>query len=382
MEEQTSPIQLPFHSAPPPYPETEYTPVAEDNVVSMPIQSTMTEDECRLNPAAKRKQRSSPKGKIPAARASKKALKAVRHSQSPLPYPYADELKRFEEHATRINQILADRAHKDDRITQKAAIAESNSDLIAHPQPILEALTQPTPWQVVQPPRQNQPVTNQPIKNQWQSPTPIEEQPVEGLNLQPGSIYQRLHELGLYVNETEIRASVSDKLSGSNPVQLQQSSMPNAETCQISSSFYPLTPATPSQIPQTEPFPNPNRGTAANRFPHDRYHSRFVSSPMKLRRYLRDWRRWLYERRSLELPRQQIERLSDAALWIATFAIVRVASRYVLAVFPMLSPIVLGVMLAPAIAAIYLIVCAPKAGWVFYYRLFLIMVGFLIGGKL
>jgi hypothetical protein len=384
MEEQISPIQLPFDhlSTAPPFPENKYASADEDIGMPMSIQTTIAEDERRPRTAAKRKQRSTTQGNTRATMGSKKAPKTVRQNQAAAPYQYADELKRFEEYAKRINQILVDRANKE-------AIADSRSDAIAYPQPTPKVSTQPTPtqptqWQVVQPPDRNQPIKNMPIKNQWQAPTPIEEQTVEGLKLQPGSIHQRLHELGLYLNEADSRVPVSDNFRGSNPgnsAQLQHPSLQNAEAYQISS-FYSPTQPTPLQIPQTDPFSHHSRGTAANRFPRDRSHSRSVFLPITLHRSLRELRGRVRDGMSLELPRKPIDRLSDAALWIATFAIVRVASRYVLTVFPMLAPIFLGAMLAPAIAAVCLIVCVPKAGWIAYYRLFLIMVGFLVGGKL
>jgi hypothetical protein len=90
------------------------------------------------------------------------------------------------------------------------------------------------------------------------------------------------------------------------------------------------------------------------------------------------WRGWRY----IELPRKPADRLGDAVLWVAAAAILRVASRYMLLSMPMLSPVFTVLMLAPAGLALYLAFCAPKTGWVPIYRLFLVMIGLLLGGKL
>jgi hypothetical protein len=76
-----------------------------------------------------------------------------------------------------------------------------------------------------------------------------------------------------------------------------------------------------------------------------------------------------------------MEWISDAALWIAVAAAVRVGAKLIVQVMPALSPIVLILMLAPAIAAVILAIFVPRVGWVSLYRLFLVMLGLLLGGR-
>lgn len=357
----------------------------------MPIQNPITEDECRPHTASKRKQRGETGGKTRATPGSKKTFKTVRQSQPTLQHPYSDELQRLEAHAKRINQILAEQSNK-------SAIRETNPTEIAD-----TSLPHSTDYRTI--PEASTPATKQiaqesphaqPVKNQWHSPTPVEEQTIETSASQEHSIHQRLVELGLHLNEAGALISVSRMPSpsenGNHARGQSPAPQPPAPTSPINHSPTQAWEAAPSELWDEEPSypaktgyaPSRDRGIAANRdLPRDRSRSRsFPVSITTLRRYFREWRGYLYNWRSLELPRQPIDRISDAALWIAASAIVRVASRYVLAAFPILSPLFLILMLSPAIAAVYLVFCVPKAGWVSYYRLFLTMVGFLIGGKL
>ncbi|PZV18464.1 MAG: hypothetical protein DCF22_01720 [Leptolyngbya sp.] len=406
MEEQKPRIQssLPFHH---PLARQLYSdeygsaPIEEDsNVVPMPIQNTITEDERLSYTASKRKQRSATEGKTRAATGSKKPFKTVRQSQSTPPYQYADELKRLEDHAKRLHQILADRASKDAIYEPSATLSTGIPPGSANSSPA-NLTTQPATQSAASTPLVERQVNQQlppiqPIKNQWQSPTSIAEQEVESLTFQKGSIQQRLHELGLHLNEagsliasSEVpRASeTANRLHGQSSI-LQpsvpiSSPLSHSPTQAWNGSPRELRDGEPSQTPKTECAPTWNKSVAANQnLLRDRPRSHSSSPPITLRRYLRELRGRLRDGRSLELPRQPINRIGDAALWIATAAIVRVASRYVIAAFPLLSPIFLMLTLAPAISAVYLVFCAPKAGWLPYYRLFLMMIGFLVGGKL
>ena len=93
--------------------------------------------------------------------------------------------------------------------------------------------------------------------------------------------------------------------------------------------------------------------------------------------FMRRLRIWQF----LELPSKPIDRLGNAAVWIAASVVFRVGSRYLLSAFPVLSPVFTLLMLAPAVLAVFLAVFVPKTGWVPFYRLFLIMLGLFIGGK-
>jgi hypothetical protein len=82
------------------------------------------------------------------------------------------------------------------------------------------------------------------------------------------------------------------------------------------------------------------------------------------------------------MPQKPLDRLGDAALWIAIAAVVRVSTRWLLTAHPVLTPAIVLLMLAPVAIALYLSVCEPKAGFVPIYRLFLILLGLLLGGRL
>ena len=201
MEEQKPRIQSsqPLHHplAWQPYSENENEPgsLEDDKVVPMQIQNTIAEDELRPHTTSKRKPPSATEGKTRAATGSKKTFKTVRQTQS-MQHQYADELQRLEDHAKRLNQIIAEQSNKNAiRETIPAAIADASLPDSAPPT-TPKALTPPSERQIAQ----RSPHT-QPIKNQWQSPTPVQEQPIEALKSHEHSIHQRLVELGLYLNE-------------------------------------------------------------------------------------------------------------------------------------------------------------------------------------
>ncbi|HEY9752338.1 MAG TPA: hypothetical protein V6C46_05275 [Coleofasciculaceae cyanobacterium] len=84
----------------------------------------------------------------------------------------------------------------------------------------------------------------------------------------------------------------------------------------------------------------------------------------------------------LQVPAQPIDRLGDAMLWAALAAVVRVGGKLLTAAHPVFGPLALLLMIAPAAIALFLACSAPRAGVISFYRLFLIMLGFVIGGKL
>lgn len=81
------------------------------------------------------------------------------------------------------------------------------------------------------------------------------------------------------------------------------------------------------------------------------------------------------------IPQKPMDRLGDALLWVVISAVVRVGSRFLIATFPAYSALFICLMLAPAAVAVYLAVFVPNSGFVSVYRLFLIMLGLLIGGR-
>ena len=84
----------------------------------------------------------------------------------------------------------------------------------------------------------------------------------------------------------------------------------------------------------------------------------------------------------LQLPQRPVDRGVDAVIWIVLAALGRVVVRLLLAVFPALSPLAIGLMAIPAAIGLFLLLFVPKAGYLPVYRLFLITLGLLLGGKL
>lgn len=84
----------------------------------------------------------------------------------------------------------------------------------------------------------------------------------------------------------------------------------------------------------------------------------------------------------LQVPAKPIDRVGDAMLWAVLAAVVRVGGKLLTAAHPVFGPLALLLMIAPAAIALFLACSAPRAGVISFYRLFLIMLGFVIGGKL
>ncbi len=87
-------------------------------------------------------------------------------------------------------------------------------------------------------------------------------------------------------------------------------------------------------------------------------------------------------RRFLQVPTKPVDRIGDAVLWIVLSAVIRLGARFLVMAYPALSPVVLILMFVPTALAVYLAVFVPRAGFVSIYRLFLITLGLLLGGRL
>lgn len=83
----------------------------------------------------------------------------------------------------------------------------------------------------------------------------------------------------------------------------------------------------------------------------------------------------------LGVPPKPIDKVGDAVLWVVLAVAARAGLKLFAAAFPAYTPIVVLLTLAPAALAAYLAVFVPRAGWLPIYRLFLITVGLLLGGR-
>jgi hypothetical protein len=74
--------------------------------------------------------------------------------------------------------------------------------------------------------------------------------------------------------------------------------------------------------------------------------------------------------------------VADAAIWVIGAAVARMGLDLLLASVPHLWLPVVGMIAAPAAFAIYRTAFTPEAGFIWGYRLFLVMAGLLLGGRL
>lgn len=81
-------------------------------------------------------------------------------------------------------------------------------------------------------------------------------------------------------------------------------------------------------------------------------------------------------------PQLPVLDLQGAALWIVGAAIARVILATAQVAWPSLQPLWLMLMVVPAAIALYQVTLAPQTGFVTAYRLTLILIGLLIGGRI
>lgn len=71
-----------------------------------------------------------------------------------------------------------------------------------------------------------------------------------------------------------------------------------------------------------------------------------------------------------------------SAIWLGGAIVARIAANLILASYPGFWIPVVGLMVAPAAIAIYRTTVAPQSSMIWGYRLFLVMMGLLVGGRL
>lgn len=368
------------------------------NVVQMPAKSrggaapqaslaAIAEEPLQPRSQPKRKQTGKSRSTVSKSKAAK-TYPAPRSAQSQL---FADELQHLEELAERINHVLAERS-------RQTAYFEEPS-LPTHPHRRIAESD----------PRYGSPYPRSPLPPQLASqpgvygqPT-LEEEDSESLKQQARRIRQRLSQLEALIEEAEAAEA---------PVDF-------SDIYHNHSYHSPISPAPPrptwqNAVASPPPTPHPQPAHAP-RSPVDpsRQRAEFESwrAAEELRR-LQHQDQWTYPETDnrdraphahglepvlrqvaarfkrfptgtfLAVPRRPMDWLNDAAMWIVLAAIARIASRYLVMAVPFLSPILTLMLLSPAALAIFLALFMPKTGWVSFYRLFLIMVGLLVGGKL
>jgi hypothetical protein len=371
--------QISYNLAHQPYSEPDDMPLEEDmNVVQLPAKPRTastpgTFDRIAEEPLAprsptKRKSSGASKGR---GNAGKKSTKTYRSPQ-PTKQPFADELQHLEELAERINHILAERARQ--KVYEQSQSQSMRG--IAPNAPIA------TPYP--RSPRPQQPIYEQPS---------LEELDTENLKLQAKRIRHRLSQLELMMDGEE-PATHNLHDVGTSYAAHHYSPPPQPPAVPLSAPYQQAYP------PQQNPFDSARQRSeyeawrAAEELrqlkEQERHHYAAAERPDRpnpyssfepiVQRAVSRLRR-LPIGQFLHLPRKPMDGLSDAVMWVAVAAIARIASRYLIAALPWLSPVVTLLMLAPAGVAIFLAVFMPKTGWIPFYRLFLIMLGLFIGGK-
>jgi hypothetical protein len=336
-------------------------------------------------------------GKSRSTTSKAKSSKAYASSRTAKAQPFADELQHLEDLAERINHILEERA-------RKKAYQEQ-----------IQAIQSQARWGVPEiDPRYAPPAPRSPIPPSSGYPEgvygqpPLETEDTESLKQQARRIRQRLSQLEARMNEEDNDDPV-DFSAGYAPTQ-------NEPVYRDRAVYSPESqPPTPNYTPPYTSSPDPHHSAQARPNPFDPIRQRAEYEHWRAAEELRLFQQqeqWTYpetdQRRSgarpaslksviqpflaqfrriptgtfLEMPRRPMDWLNDAAMWMVLAAIARIASRYVVMAFPFLSPLLTVMMFVPAGLAIFLVFCMPKTGWVPIYRLFLIMVGLIIGGKL
>lgn len=406
-------LQTDMNLAKQPYSEFEYSDEAqrqgEANVVEMPnrqAQESSSDSSLGQHSAAKRKQGV---GKRKPA-ASQKAF-PFRQMRDGHQQPYIDELKRLEAQAERINQLLAERKRK--KAQSEPLMGPATNVSMADPETL--ALKKKPAKGNRQPSRSPQrEVLPMPAQD---APMPAQDDDTEALEAQAERIKQLLTELETAIvlgealpHSDAIEHSI-DK-DRSQPLAQSPSAPPfppASSTESFASDTYRYSANTRSFSVSQQATPGADqkaqqeatKTAQALRYLASRDVSRepleptiAASTPHELRRAARSRtsqpmsglspiRRYgLQLRQFLQMPQKSLDKVGDAVLWIVLAAAIRVGARFLLVLFPALSPVFMLLMFAPAALAVYLAICVPRAGFVSIYRLFLVMLGLLLGGRL
>ena len=412
---RTRRLQTDRNLAEQPYPEFDYPEEGqrqgEANVVEMPNrQAQDPSDAASSRSTAKRSQGAA---KQKPATVSQKAF-PFRQMRDGHQQPYIDELKRLEAQAERINQLLAERKRKKAQTEQ--AMESTNSEPAT---PKKRSTKGRKPSSRSSPQREV-------------SPMPPQEDDTAALEAQAERIQQLLTELETAIVQGEVMppsdaiapssgAAQPQPLDQPTSVTLPSTTLPSttasaepfgSNTYRYGANAQPLSvnpPVAPeadekAQQEATETaqalrylasrdvgreYGEP--AIAASIHPEPRRGARSQSSKPHLSRSrssqpvpgLFSMRQYgLQLRQFLQMPQRSFDKIGDAVLWIVLAAAIRVGARFLLAHIPILSPIFMLLMFAPAALAVYLVLFVPRTGFVSIYRLFLIMLGLLLGGRL
>lgn len=356
-------------------------------------------------------QRSSAKSKPPSSLPAKRQKSATKRKQGASfrrlwevnQQLFAAEVQQLEAEAERLNQLLAERAHRKRQAQTPAKAAEP--PLASPIEPAKQDTTQPS-----HPPSSKARCQSLRMTSQHQTRYVAEEAETENLQAQAARIHQLLAELAAAIAEGgEVAKSPDQPSNDSFRPELtssadllrahQHSYAPEASLAERPSPQLPAsevqcaeeaaqTAAALRSLTHREPL-NDDRQPWSDSKSAERLRSATAPQPLigpqlpgAPFRPSAKGRRRLSWRQLLRPPQAPLDKLSDAVLWVVVAAVVRVGVRFLLSAVPALLPIVVLVLLAPAALAVYLAVWVPNARLLSIYRLFLVMLGLVLGGKL
>ncbi|MBC7969048.1 MAG: hypothetical protein H7Z11_02745 [Verrucomicrobia bacterium] len=388
-----------------PYPEFEH------------LEDGQRQGEANVVELSSRQADASPSDALPAQRTAKRkqgsvAKRKPETAQKAFPFrqlrdghqqPYIDEFKRLEAQAERINQLLAERKRKKAQADPAGALTDGDS----LPPAALASKKKATRGSRKTP------------RSPEVSPMPAPDDDTEALEAQAERINQLLKALETALVESEamphsgtIAPGIADEqVQTSHPAAAAAQATPAVGDEVFASGTYRhganarpfaanqqhVTHSTDQQAQheatetaqalrylasrdlgreQVDPSIAGTSQTGGRRSRDRGRPPRTVQGSLPTRRY------GLQLRRFLHMPQKPFDKVGDAVLWIVLAAAIRVGARFLLAMVPALTPVFVLLMFAPAALAVYLAMFVPRAGFVSIYRLFLIMLGLLLGGRL
>jgi hypothetical protein len=368
----------------------------EPNVVELPSRELSHSDSSdevtppppkRRNSPSKRKSQNQGKATKQSAKQSlKKTAVAARQWREMNPHPYLEELQRLEIQAERINQLLVERFRQTAGYGYSTEVIEERTadGTIAIPS---YNRKNPSNFRKVEPYQTGE----DPLM-----PGKRNNHPSDDLEAQAESINQRIDQLLAELAQTMQQAqSITEAAPRTAPPRQQPSTPEDDRFFPPKGQQPPVAPPFPQGLTSSPPTMKQAVQEAAETAQALRYlsskeripspganhsqeprRSRSISSRNPIQRF------GLRLKQFLQMPRKPMDRLGDAVLWVVIAAVARVGGRFLVITHPALAPVIIVLMLTPAALAVYLACCVPRAGFVSVYRLFLIMVGLLLGGRL
>jgi len=319
----------------------------EPKLVEIPAQSALpeplAEEVVPLQPASRRKSNAAPRKRNAAAGKGRASPGRVDPKPADLS---SDELRCLERYVARVNQLLAAQA------TRRAICGDSTESSSGTTLPSVARTGDRSP-----PASIISPVTVESLQQRW-------------VDLELGVMREEPAEAQTADYLKSPRQPIASELDQSASAVPPAWSQAQQEATEIAEILRQL-------AGRDKAFPPPESADSRQRNPAVNRSSRLGKESDRPRRDRR-----FSLRRLLALPQQPIDRIGDALLWIVLAAVARVGLRLLQMAFPHLASVFTGIMLAPAILSVCLVLFAPRCGVLSIYRLFLLCLGLMVGDKL